>query len=867
MSKIWRGVGLVCLAAASLLMINARAVQADTEPSVRVTSAVGQGVVRLNAKASGPFDYVIHHPSTDLYYIDLTGVSASSTAAAQVLGTDIVRSYRLEQYESGDTTVSRLELLLGDGATPKITREGRDALQIVVSKQSVLDAGDDSSSQPQVVNASLRSSASANAVIRQISITKDGDSPEVLVLGSGSMDYHELRLSNPARLVIDFDSERMAAPKKVASDVEPIRDVRAAQYSPEVARVVIDLSKDSSYSVKHVDGGVAVQFSSTSAKAAAESSAPQSNASVDSSAAATAQPSVPATTSQDPASSASASTSDQSQTAAQPSTPPANSANATASQLSTDSPNANAAMPAPPSAPASKTVGSDSTVADQSSAQSVKPATPPVATDAAASTPAASGQTAQDTATQQSSAAQAASAAQTAAAMPVAAPMTSNPVTVISQDQTGTTKYTGSPISVNLKNVDLQDFFRLIHEISGLNVVVDPSVKGTLTLVLDNVPWDQALDIVLQNNDLDKQLDGNVLRIATKETMKKEADEAKDLAKAQIEAADLITTTRVLSYAKAADLVDTIKKFLSPRGDVLADSRTNTLIISDIPTVIPVVDNLLRELDKRTQQVEIEARVVAANRNFSRELGSQFAFAGSANNGKNIFGGVQTVGTSPVGRFVPPLPAPPVIVGTTAPSSTSSTAVNMPLVTNLGTAVPTSGVSYAFSTANFALDYVISAAESKGVGKLLSAPKEVTQNNEQATIKQGTKIPIQTVINNTISVQFVDAVLELQVTPQITNEGTIFLNIHVENTQIDPSIPRIQGIPALDTQAQDTRVLVNDGQTVMIGGIIVSNQQTNVDEVPFVGSLPIIGQLFRHTTISTSSQELLFFITPRILPM
>lgn len=449
--------------------------------------------------------------------------------------------------------------------------------------------------------------------------------------------------------------------------------------------------------------------------------------------------------------------------------------------------------------------------------------------------------------------------------MPVSA-TAANAVSVVAQDQAAA-KYTGAPLSVNLKNVDLQDFFRLVHEISGLNVVVDPSVKGTLTLVLDNVPWDQALDIVLKNNDLDKQLEGNVLRIATKDTMRKEAEEQQALAKAQIEAADLVTTTRVLSYAKAADLVTTIKTFLSPRGTCLSDDRTNTLIISDIPTVLPVVDNLIRELDTKTQQVEIEARVVAANRSFARELGSQFAFAGSANNGKNIFGGVSTVGTSPVGRFVPPLPAPPIIIGTTAPSSTSSTAVNMPLVTNLGSTVPTSGVSYAFSTANFALDYVITAAESKGVGKLLSKPKEIVQNNQQATIKQGTKIPVQTVINNTISTQFIDAVLELQVTPQITKDGTIFMKIHVENTQIDPAIPRVQGIPALDTQAQDTEVLVADGQTVMIGGIIISNQQTTIDEVPFVGSLPIIGQLFRHTTVSSNSQELLFFVTPRILPM
>ncbi len=876
MSKIWRGIGLACLVAASLLILSTGAAQADTGPSVRVTSAIGQGVVRLDAKANGPFSYVIHHPSTDLYYIDLTGVSATPTAAAQVLGTDIVRSYRLEQYQSGDTTVSRIEILLGDGAkTPQITRLGSGALQIVVSKKNVTVANTESTGEPHVVNASLRESAPANAVIRQISVAKDGDAPEVLVLGSGSMDYHELRLSHPARLVLDFNSERMSAAKKIASTVEPIRDVRAAQYSPEVTRVVIDLSTDAHYTVKHVDGGVAVEFASSAPDQAATSAAPASAASLAADSAKASQqadstPDQSAAQKQDQSNPNDTSAASESQAAAQPSTPPANSA---ASQSATDSGKTTAPMASSPTE-AVKPADSDSPVTDKSLPQSsntVPTQASSASTGTAPSDPAPQSSAPAAQSVQQSATAQVSMTAQTAAA-PVAtpaamAPAASSPTAVVSQDQLTPARYTGSPISVNLKNVDLQDFFRLIHEISGLNVVVDPSVKGTLTLVLDNVPWDQALDIVMENNDLDKQLDGNVLRIATKETMKKEADEAKDLAKAQIEAADVVTTTRGLSYAKAGELTDTIKKFLSPRGDVIADPRTNTLIISDIPTVFPVIDNLIRELDKRTQQVEIEARVVAANRNFSRELGSEFAFSGSANNGKNIFGGVPTVGTSPVGRFVPPEPAPPVIVGTTEPSASSPTSVNMPLVTSLGTAVPTSGVSYAFSTANFALDYVLDAAESKGVGKVLSAPKEIVQNNEQATIKQGTKIPIQTVINNTISVQFVDAVLELQVTPQITDQGTIFLTVHVENTQIDPSIPRIQGIPALDTEAQDTKVLVNDGQTVMIGGIIVSNQQTNIDEVPFVGSLPIIGQLFRHTTISTSSQELLFFVTPRILPM
>ncbi len=190
-------------------------------------------------------------------------------------------------------------------------------------------------------------------------------------------------------------------------------------------------------------------------------------------------------------------------------------------------------------------------------------------------------------------------------------------------------RYSGEPISVNLKDVDLKDFFRLIHEISGLNVVVDPSVKGTLTIVLDDVPWDQALDIVMRNNSLDKQLEGNVLRVATKETLKKEAETRRDLAKAEAEAVDQVTATRVLSYAKATGMRDTLKRFLSSRGDILADERSNTLIIRDIPSVIPGIDNLIRQLDRKGQQVEIEARVVAASRSFARDIGTQFGFATS----------------------------------------------------------------------------------------------------------------------------------------------------------------------------------------------------------------------------------------------
>jgi type IV pilus assembly protein PilQ len=415
-------------------------------------------------------------------------------------------------------------------------------------------------------------------------------------------------------------------------------------------------------------------------------------------------------------------------------------------------------------------------------------------------------------------------------------------------------KYTGEPISVNLKDVDLKDFFRLIHEISGLNVVLDPAVHGTVTLVLDEVPWDQGLDIVLRNNGLTKEIDGNVLRIATQATLKSEADARRELLKAQTDAIEPVTVTRVLSYAQATTMTNTLKRFLTARGDVIADTRSNTLIIRDIPSSIPKVDDLLRQLDRKSQQVEIDARVVQATRSFAREVGTQFGFSTpTGSSGNTAIGGLVGSATN----------ISPVIHSIAAPFSTGG---QIPLVSNLGATAPTSGFTIANQGHNYAIDFVLSLMESRGVGKVLSEPKGVTQNNEKLTVKQGTQIPIQTSINNTVSVQYVDAVLKLEVTPQITAEGTVFLDVTIENTQIDDGVARIQGTPALSTQSTQTKVLINDGGTVVVGGVVVTNQTTNVDQVPLLGSVPLMGNLFKHTTINVSTQELLFFVTPRILP-
>ncbi len=415
-------------------------------------------------------------------------------------------------------------------------------------------------------------------------------------------------------------------------------------------------------------------------------------------------------------------------------------------------------------------------------------------------------------------------------------------------------RYTGDPISVDLKDVDLKDFFRLIHEISGLNVVLDPSVHGSVTLVLDEVPWDQALDIVLQNNGLSSSIQGNVLRIATQDTLKREAEQRRDLARAQAESVELVTETRTLSYGNASKLRDVLRRFLSPRGDIFSDDRTNTLIIRDVPATLPSLNDLIRQLDRKSQQVEIEARVVEASRSFARDVGTQFGFA--YGNGNNVYGGVvgSATAASPVTHsIVPPL----VALGATA---------QLPLSSNFPAVAPTSGFTFSNQSANFALDFMLTMMESKGVGKLLSEPEGITQNNEKLVVKQGQQIPIQTTINNTISTQYIDAVLALTVTPQITADGTVFLDVDVQNTQVDNGIPRIQGIPALDTQSATSKVTIRDGGTIVVGGVIVSSQTTNINQVPLLGNIPLIGNLFKETSVSTNSQELLFFITPRILP-
>ena len=407
-------------------------------------------------------------------------------------------------------------------------------------------------------------------------------------------------------------------------------------------------------------------------------------------------------------------------------------------------------------------------------------------------------------------------------------------------------QYTGEIISLDLKDYDIKDFFRLISEISGLNVVLDPNVNGMVTLKLTDVPWDQALDVVLRNNQLGAQLQGNVLRIATNATLQGEQTAQKNLRDAQEQAAPLVTRTFLVNYTTAKTLSDTLKTLLSPRGTIITDDRRNALIITDVPSQYTNLENMVKFMDTPQQQVEIEARLLQANKSFSRDIGNQIGLLIGQNSG-NVLTGVPN-NTSPFNRTPPPR------VGSGG---------GLPLISDFPAAA-TSGLSFLLQPGgNILLDELIGAAEAKGTAKLLSRPRVTTQNNVAATIQQGTQIPVQTNVNNTITVQFTSFTLNLTVTPQITEAGTILLKASITNSQ--PDFARaVNGVPSVSTQSAVTQVLIPDGGTAVIGGILIDTDSVNVRQVPGLGNLPLIGTLFKDTNTTKSTSELLFFITPKI---
>ncbi len=415
--------------------------------------------------------------------------------------------------------------------------------------------------------------------------------------------------------------------------------------------------------------------------------------------------------------------------------------------------------------------------------------------------------------------------------------------------QTEEKHYTGEPISLRLKDADITDVLRTFSELTGLNIVVDPGVSGSVTVELHDVPWDQALDLILKINGLDYVLENNVLRVAPISKLAAEKAAQANLYEQQEMTKPLRTVVKPLSYARANEAASIITKdgfLLSQRGSVIVDKGTNTLIIRDTVDRVDGILKLIAQLDKPVPQVMIEARIVETTRNFSHKLGINWGFSGvmdaahGNDTGLNFPNSVNVDGGVSLG-----LPYQP---GTRAGG---------------GGLI---GFSFGDILNTFNLDFMLTAAENDGLVRIVSSPTVLAQNMQKATIRSGLQLPVQTVANNTVTVQYVDATLSLDVTPQITAEGTVMLDLKVAKREPLQAFLVQQATNApISTRDASTKLLVRDGGTTVIGGIYQVNDQTTNNKVPGLGDIPIIGALFRSKEINKRHDELLIFITPRIV--
>jgi type IV pilus secretin PilQ/predicted competence protein len=418
------------------------------------------------------------------------------------------------------------------------------------------------------------------------------------------------------------------------------------------------------------------------------------------------------------------------------------------------------------------------------------------------------------------------------------------------------TKYTGEIVSLRFKDADLRDVVLYLAEQASLNVVFDSDVRGVVTCDLRDVPWDQALDIVLKQNKMGKTIEGNVLRIAPISVLTREQQDDLKVKESRELAGPVYVKTYPLSYSKAKDVQALLKSKISSRGEIIVDERTNTLLITDVKDKLDLIEKLIAVVDTPTPQVSIEARIVEATTTFVRNLGIQWGFKALADpfygnqtsvqfpnsidvNGALIPQGITTKGIGgPLGGYAINLPAP-----------------------SFNTAL---GLSFANVLDTFRLDVALTALETSGEGKIISHPQVTTQNNMEANIIQGRQIPVQTVANFTVTTRYVNAALSLKATPQITAEGTIIMAVAIENNAADFA-NLVNGIPPITTQSVTATIMVPDGGTTAIGGIYRTEDSVTREKVPFLSQIPILGSLFKNFARTKQTRELLIFITPRII--
>src|SRR2546427_179833 len=414
----------------------------------------------------------------------------------------------------------------------------------------------------------------------------------------------------------------------------------------------------------------------------------------------------------------------------------------------------------------------------------------------------------------------------------------------------GPERFTGKRISLDFQDAEISSVLRLIADVSGLNMVVGEAVKSKVTLKLLNVPWDQALDLILKLNNLGQIREGNILWIDTLANITRLRDDAAKAKESTLKAEELVTRIIYLNYSDAAKSIDVAKSSLSPRGEIKVDSRTNALVVRDIQDNVARVERIIHDLDQRTPQVQIEARIVQASKNFARGLGIQWGISainvGSNPNAKTINVGASGVaeGTQ-VNDFFVNLPAS--ASGVTVPGSTIGLLI--------GRFFGTTGQ----------LDLRLSAGEALGQTKIISAPKIITLDNKPAKLEQGQQVPFATTSLQGTQTTFVDATLTLNVTPHvIPHANTVRLEIKVTKNSIGTTLNPQAG-PTVDKKEATTEILLRDGETTVLGGIFEENRTDSTQGVPWFNRIPFLGWLFKNEGMSVNQTELLVFVTPIIV--
>jgi type IV pilus assembly protein PilQ len=806
-------------------------------PSAIVLRGVEVDGSRVVLRTSGAPAYTSYSPSPGVFVIDLTGTSRDAAAVVPATLPAAVTSLSAEEVVEMGTRLTRVTFRFADSIVPEIAASEQsvvvtvpasavpmenlasnvEVLPAVVPANVSTEPGRPETSAPQVAEVPAVAEVAANVevieepvphsdtedvalprarAVKSIGATVRNGEVEVNIAADGELKYKAFRLENPSRLVIDLDGVKNAAVKSNVMVTDPlVKGVRVAQFQPTVARVVVDLAHKSEWHIQPAGDTLRVTFPTTVvAEHAYEAPEP-----------------------------------------VKPAPAPVKAAPA-AVHVAEYEPAPQPVKPAPAPAPVVKkpiiieeAPASVPTIAENANSWKM-PAEPVKAPASQGARKVINAPADQEPPVNRNDDVFA------TAPQPATQPQTlSGPRTLSG----GPRQFNGEPLSLNLKDADIKDVVRTFAELTGLNIAVDPGVSGSVTVDFVDVPWDQALDLILRQNNLTYVLEGNVMRIGTIDRLAAEVQASRRLAEEERLNVPLTTLSFKLSYARSTDVAGLLRDIASPRARIIVDARTNQLVISEVPIYLQTMQNLIATVDIPTKQVMIEARIVESSRTFAQTWGVEWDFGGTLDPALGT--GTGLVFPNRLGFRGGPF--------------------------NFGgSAAPVLTLNFLDVLGVFDLDVTLRAAESAGYIKVISAPRVTTTDNHPAEIQSGFQIPYQTRINFTTTVQYLDATLRLSVTPQITEAGTVIMDISVQKNEPAEglAIEGAAGTPLTTRQAR-TRLMVRDGGTAVIAGIFQTRDNRNQSRIPILHNIPIIGELFKTHTFSTAHDELLIFITPRVV--